>query len=71
MLGNSVLSNNQNSSNVAPQNENTIAQQFRAFQQQYRGNPQAQVMQMLQNGQITQSQLSQAIEQARQLRRLL
>lgn len=48
-----------------------LAQQFRAFQQQFSGDPKQQVMQMLQSGQINQQQLNQVMQQARQLQKFL
>lgn len=42
-------------------------QMFNQFRQNYQGNPQEQVQQMLNSGQITQEQLNQVIPIAQQL----
>lgn len=44
-----------------------IIQQFNQFRQSFRGNPKAEVMRMLQSGQISQQQLNAAQAQAQQL----
>ncbi len=48
-----------------------LAQQFQQFKQNFKGNPQAEVMRMLQSGQITQQQLNQAQQMAQQFSRFL
>lgn len=50
---------------------NPMIQQLLNFKKNYRGDPKQAVMQMLQNGQITEAQLKQAMEQARQLQSLI
>jgi hypothetical protein len=44
-----------------------IIHQFNQFRQNFRGNPKAEVMRMLQSGQISQQQLNAAQAQAQQL----
>lgn len=68
-MGNSVLNGQGNASNIAFNPE--IAQQFRNFQQQFHGDPKAQINQMLQSGAITQDRLNQAIATAKQLQRMM
>lgn len=53
---------------VAPQRSNPMQmmQQFQQFRNTFRGNPQQMVQQMLQSGQITEAQLQQATQMARQ-----
>lgn len=53
---------------VAPQRGNPMQmmQQFQQFRNTFRGNPQQIVQQMLQSGQITEAQLQQAAQMARQ-----
>ena len=43
-----------------------MMQQFQQFRNTFRGNPQQMVQQMLQSGQITEAQLQQAMQMARQ-----
>lgn len=43
-----------------------MMQQFQQFRNTFRGNPQQMVQQMLQSGQITEAQLQQATQMARQ-----
>lgn len=52
-------------------NNNNIIQQFMQFKQNFRGNPQAQIQQMLNTGRITQMQYNMAVQKAQQLQRLL
>ena len=53
---------------IAPQRSNPMQmmQQFQQFRNTFRGNPQQMVQQMLQSGQITEVQLQQAAQIARQ-----
>lgn len=46
-------------------------QAFKAFMQNFKGNPEAQVKQMLASGQIDQSALDNAIAQAKQFKSML
>ena len=48
-----------------------IIQQFNQFRQNFRGNPQQQIQQMLNSGKVTQAQYNAAVQKAQQLQRLL
>ena len=48
-----------------------IVQQFLQFKQSFRGDPQAQIQQMLSSGRISQSQYDQAVQQAKALQQML
>jgi hypothetical protein len=58
-------------------NQNPMSQmgnfinQFNQFRQTFSGNPEAQVKQMLQNGQMSQAQFEQLAQTANQLRKLI
>ena len=67
-MGNSILGNGGGSS--APQ-QNNIIQQLMQFRRQFSGNPQQEVMRMLQQGKITQSQIDNAMGVARQIEQML
>lgn len=45
-------------------------QQFQQFKNNFKGNPQEQVQQMLQSGRISQQQYEQAVQMANQLKQL-
>ena len=49
---------------------NTI-QRFQQFKQQFQGNPQQQVQQMLSSGKITQEQYNRAVEMAKNLQQFM
>ena len=53
---------------IMPQRGNPMhmLQQFQQFRNTFQGNPQQMVQQMLQSGQITEAQLQQATQMARQ-----
>ena len=51
--------------------QNNLLQRFQQFKQQFQGDPRQQIQQMLNSGQITQSQYDQAVQTANQLRQLL
>lgn len=55
---------------VAPQQNNPMQmmQQFQQFRNNFQGNPQQMVQQMLQSGRVTEAQLQQAMQMARQFR---
>ena len=58
--------------NQAPANNmQVLFNRFQQFRSGFRGNAQQQVQQMLNSGQITQSQLNQAIQQAQQFQQML
>lgn len=48
-----------------------LISQFNKFKQNFNGNPQQMVQQMLNSGRITQDQLNQAIQKANQLMKLM
>ena len=48
-----------------------LFQQFSAFKQSFRGDARSQIQQMLNSGQISQSQYNQAVEMARQFQSLM
>lgn len=50
---------------------NNIISRFRQFQQSFKGDPQAQVQQLLNSGKITQAQYDAAVQQARNLQKML
>ena len=53
----------------APQNN--MIQRFMQFRQQFKGNPQEQVQQLLNSGRVTQAQYDQAVQMANSLRNML
>ena len=52
-------------------NQHNMMQQLINFRNTYKGDPRQTVMNMLQSGQINNAQLNQAIEQAKQISKLL
>lgn len=52
-------------------NNNPLLQRFQAFRNQFKGDPQAQVQQLLNSGKITQAQYDAAVQQARNLQKML
>lgn len=63
-MANSILSNR----NTSTPN---MLSQFRAFRNAFQGNPQQMVQQMLQSGKISEAQLQQAVNAARQFQHLI
>ena len=53
--------------NINPQ----MIQRFLQFRQNFSGDPKTQIQQMLNSGQITQSQYNQAVQMAQQLQSML
>lgn len=51
--------------------QNNIMQRFMQFRQQFHGNPQEQVQQLLNSGKISQAQYNQAVNMANQLRQMM
>ena len=47
--------------------QNNAIQRFLQFKQQFRGNPQEQVQQLLNSGRISQAQYDQAVQMANQM----
>lgn len=68
-MANSILGqgNQPASASVSP----TMLQQLNEFKRTYTGNPKQAVMQMLQNGQITNPQLQQAMQMAKQIQNMI
>ena len=51
--------------------QNNVMQRFLQFKQQFRGNPQEQVQQLLNSGKISQAQYNQAVQMANQFRQMM
>lgn len=51
--------------------QNNVMQRFMQFKQQFHGNPQEQVQQLLNSGKISQAQYNQAVQMANQLRQMM
>ena len=51
--------------------QNNVMQRFLQFRQQFHGNPQEQVQQLLNSGKISQAQYNQAVNMANQLRQMM
>ena len=51
--------------------QNNVIQRFMQFKQQFHGNPQEQVQQLLNSGKISQAQYNQAVQMANQLRQMM
>lgn len=56
---------------MQPNNMNGIMQRFQQFRNQFRGNPQQQVQQLLNSGRVSQQQYDNAVRMANQLRQML
>ena len=52
-------------------NVQDLMNQFNQFRQTFRGNPQQQIQQMMNSGQITQDQYNQAVQIAQQMMRFM
>lgn len=52
-------------------NPMALMQQFQQFKNSYTGNPQQQIQQMLNSGQISQEQYNQAVQTANMLKSIL
>lgn len=50
---------------------NNLLKQFQQFKQQFSGNPQEQVQQLLNSGKVSQAQYNRAVQIAQQLQQLL
>lgn len=48
-----------------------MIQQFQQFRNNFKGDPRAQIQQMLNSGQISQAQYNQAVQMAQQFQRVL
>ena len=53
------------------QTNNDLVQRFNQFRQNFKGNPQQQVQQLLNSGRITQQQYNQAVQMANAFQRML
>ena len=51
--------------------QNNIVQQFNQFKSNFRGDPKAQIQQMLNSGRISQDQYNQAVQKANMLKNML
>lgn len=70
-MANSILGRNvQPNPNPNPNNQDML-QQFMQFKNTFRGDPKQMVMNMLANGQITNPQLQQVMQMARQFQGLI
>lgn len=49
---------------------NGMLQMFQQFRQNFRGNPQEQVQQLLNSGKVSQAQYNQAVQMAQQFQRM-
>ena len=50
---------------------NNIVQRFQQFRQNFSGDPQQQIQQLLNSGRVSQAQYNQAVQMAQQLQRLI
>lgn len=57
--------------NAQQPTQNNIIQRFQQFKQNFTGNPQQQVQQLLNSGRVSQQQYNQAVQMANQLKQLL
>lgn len=67
-MANSILGTSKNNPGRNPLQ---TLQQFQQFRNNFRGNPQMLVQQMLRNGQISEAQLQQAMQTARQFQQFV
>ena len=51
-------------------NQGGMLQRFQQFRQNFRGNPQEQVQQLLNSGKVSQQQYNQAVQMAQQFQRM-
>lgn len=70
-MANNILQQLAQMQQGASTGNNAMLQQLINFKKTYRGDPRQAVMQMLQSGQIDNNQLQRAMEQAKQLSKLL
>lgn len=52
------------------QNQNNFLQRFNQFRQNFSGNPQQQIQQMLNSGKISQEQYNQAVQRAQAIMKM-
>jgi hypothetical protein len=70
-MANSILGRNVQPNPTPNPNNQDMLQQFMQFKNTFRGDPKQMVMNMLANGQITNPQLQQVMQMARQFQGLL
>lgn len=58
------MNNSQNGGNL-------MIQRFQQFRQNFRGNPQEQVQQLLNSGRVTQDQYNRAVQMAQQFQKMM
>ncbi len=51
-------------------NQNNLIQRFQQFRQNFKGDPQQQVQQLLNSGKVSQAQYNQAVQIAQQFQRM-
>lgn len=51
-------------------NQGGMLQRFQQFRQNFRGNPQEQIQQLLNSGKVSQQQYNQAVQMAQQFQRM-
>lgn len=51
-------------------NQNNLVQRFQQFRQNFKGDPQQQVQQLLNSGRVSQAQYNQAVQMAQQFQRM-
>lgn len=56
---------------VLPGNMGQIVQQFNQFRQTFKGDPRAQVQELLNSGKVSQAQYNQAVQMAQALQQIL
>lgn len=61
---------NQLFNQYGPSNNNSMMQRFMEFKNNFKGNPQERIQQMLNSGQITQAQYNQAVQRANAIRQM-
>jgi hypothetical protein len=52
-------------------NQQQLLRQFQQFRNTFKGDPRAQIQQMLNSGKITQAQYNQAVQLAQQMQKML
>lgn len=71
-MANSILGSNlQPTNNMGGNNPLQMVQQIKNFGRNLKGDPKQMVMNMVQNGQITNPQLQQAMQMAKQIQRMI
>ena len=55
---------------MQPQQNTNLLQKFQQFRQQFQGDPQQMIQQMMNSGRINQSQYNQAVQMAQQFQKM-